>query len=69
MTRTKTQQLCLAAGFAAIIYLFTAFFHIPSHTGYTHIGDAFVYLAGAMLPAPYAIGAGAVGAVLSDVSS
>lgn len=67
MKNQKTKYLCLAAVLAAIIYVFTQFFHIPSHTGYTHIGDAFVYLAGALLPWPYAMGAGAVGAALADI--
>ena len=67
MKNQKTKYLCLAAVMAAIIFVFTQFFHIPSHTGYTHIGDAFVYLAGALLPWPYAVGAGAVGAALADV--
>jgi uncharacterized repeat protein (TIGR04002 family) len=67
MNNTKTKHLCLAAVMAAIIFVFTQFFHIPSHTGYTHIGDAFVYLAGALLPWPYAMGAGAVGAALADI--
>ena len=63
----KIKLQCLSALFAALIYIFTAFFHIPSHTGYTHVGDAFVYLAGSVLPAPYAMCAGAVGGVLADV--
>lgn len=63
----KTRLLCLSAVFAAIIYIFTAFFHIPSHTGYTHVGDAFVYLAGSVLPVPYAMAAGAVGGMLADL--
>lgn len=67
MSNQKTKYLCLAAVMAAIIFVFTQFFHIPSHTGYTHIGDAFVYLAGALLPWPYAMCAGAVGAALADV--
>ena len=41
----SVKLLTVSAMFAAIIYIFTAFFHIPSHTGYTHVGDAFVYLA------------------------
>lgn len=69
MKTNKTKHLCLAAVMAAIIYIFTAYFHIPSHTGYTHIGDAFVYLAAALLPLPYAMGAGAVGAALADLLS
>lgn len=67
MKQSNTKYLCLAAVMASIIYVFTAFFHIPSHTGYTHIGDAFVYLAAALLPLPYAMGAGAVGAALADL--
>ena len=67
MKPNRTKYLCLAAVMAAVIFVFTQFFHIPSHTGYTHIGDAFVYLAGALLPWPYAMGAGAVGAALADV--
>ena len=62
----KIKNIVLAALFAAVIYVFTAFLHIPSHTGYTHVGDAFVYLAACFLPAPYAVGAGAVGAALAD---
>ena len=67
MKTQKTKYICLAAVMAAIIFVFTQFFHIPSHTGYTHIGDAFVYLAGALLPWPYAICAGAIGAALADL--
>ena len=63
----KIRLLCISGVVAAIIYIFTAFFHIPSHTGYTHVGDAFVYLAGSVLPAPYAMCAGAVGGILADV--
>lgn len=65
----KTRLLSISALFAAIIYVFTAFFHIPSHTGYTHVGDAFVYLAGSLLPTPYAMGAAAVGGMLADLLS
>ena len=69
MKNQKTKYLCLASLMAAIIFIFTQFFHIPSHNGYIHIGDAFVYLAGALLPWPYAMGAGAVGAALADCLS
>lgn len=69
MYLNKTKKLCLAGLFAAIIYLTTAyFFHIPAgpNGGYLHFGDAFIYLASSMLPAPYAVAAGAIGAGLSD---
>lgn len=65
----KARCICLSALMAALIYVFTAFLHVPSATGYTHIGDAFLYLAGSILPAPFAAAAGAVGAGLSDVLS
>lgn len=62
-----TRLLCQTAAFAAIIYLFTALLHLPSHTGYTHVGDGFLFLAACFLPAPYAAAAGAVGAGLADL--
>ncbi len=65
--KSKTVKMMCAAGiFTAMIFVFTAYVHIPSHTGYTHIGDGFIYLAAAMLPTPYAVFAGACGAVLAD---
>ena len=63
----SVKLLSVSAMFAAMIYIFTAFFHIPSHTGYTHVGDAFVYLAGSLLPTPYAVAASAAGGMLADL--
>lgn len=54
---------------AAIIYVFTAYIHVPSHTGYTHVGDGFLYLTASLLPAPFAAAAGAIGAGLADLLS
>ncbi len=62
----KIKNMCLSGVMTAIVYVFTAYFHIPSHTGYTHIGDAFIYLAACLLPLPYAIFVGAGGAILAD---
>ena len=73
MERKKSQEhlknLILAALFAAMVYIMTAFVHIPTHQGYVHIGDGIIYLAAALLPTPYAIGSAAVGAGLSDYLS
>lgn len=69
MKNRTTILLCQTAAFAAIIYIFTAVFHVPTHTGYTHIGDGFLFLAACVLPAPYAAAAGAVGAGLADLLS
>lgn len=58
--------MCLAGIFTAVVYVFTAYLHIPSHTGYTHVGDGFIYLAACLLPLPYAVFVGAGGALLAD---
>ena len=52
--------------FAAMIYVLTAWLHIPTGAGYTHAGDGLIYLAASMLPTPYAMAAGAIGAGLAD---
>lgn len=59
-------RLCVCGVLAALVFVATAVVHIPSHTGYIHVGDAFIYLAACLLPHPYAAAAGAVGAALSD---
>lgn len=66
MKHDKMKLLCISAVFAALVYVFTAYLHIPSHTGYTHVGDALVYLAACLLPTPYAAFSGACGALLAD---
>ena len=65
----KLHQLVFAALFAAAITVMTAWFlHIPIPTGgYIHVGDALIYLAACLLPAPYAVAAAAVGAGLADL--
>lgn len=67
--KNKIRIMCLAGVFTAIIFIFTAYVHIPNHTGYTHIGDGFIYLCATLLPLPYAIFAGAVGALFADLFS
>lgn len=55
--------------FAALICVTTAWlFHIPVglNGGYVHVGDALIYLSAAILPAPYAMAAGAIGGALAD---
>lgn len=70
--RHTTKNLVLAAMFAALTFVLTAyFFHVPIgvNGGYIHFGDSMIYLAASVLPLPYAIAAGAVGAGLSDLMS
>ncbi len=69
MKNKKIKLLTLSGLFAAIIFVLTAYIHIPSHNGYTHVGDAFIYLAATILPMPYALCASAIGGMLADVLS
>lgn len=69
MNATRLRRLCQCAIFAAVIFVFTAYLHVPSFNGYTHIGDGFLYLAASLLPTGYAAAAGAVGAGLADLLS
>lgn len=62
----KTLFICITGVLTAVVFVFTAYLHIPSHTGYTHVGDAFIYLASCILPLPYGIFVGAVGALMAD---
>lgn len=63
------RRLVVAALFAAAITVMTAYvLHIPIPTGgYVHLGDALIYTAACLLPAPYAICAAVVGAGLADL--
>ena len=66
MKDKQIRLMCITGIFTAIVFIFTAYLHIPSHTGYTHVGDGFIYLAACMLPLPYAMFVGAGGALLAD---
>ncbi len=71
MKNTKTRLVVLSALLAAVIALCTRFTSIPifGGMGYVHIGDAFIFLAAAILPTPYAILASACGGALADLMS
>lgn len=64
--KSKIKLITITGIFTAIVFVVTAYLHIPSHTGYTHIGDGFIYLAACLLPFPYAAFVGGVGALLAD---
>ena len=67
----KTRNLVITALFAALIYVITAFLHIPTgfNGGYIHLGDILIYLSAVLLPTPYAMISAAIGAGLSDALS
>ena len=66
MNDRKLKTLALTGILTSLIFVFTAYIHIPSFNGYVHIGDGILYLAATLLPTPYAMFAGGVGAVLAD---
>jgi uncharacterized repeat protein (TIGR04002 family) len=66
MRKKKTKLLCMAAIFTALVFVVTAYLHIPTNNGYIHVGDGLIYLAACMLPWPYALAVGACGALLAD---
>ena len=67
MRNERIQKLCLAGLLSAAVFVLTAYLHIPSHTGYTHIGDAVIFLAATILPLPYAVSVAVIGASLADL--
>ena len=69
--RTNLTLTAIAAVFAALTAVMTAFLHIPSgvNGGYVHVGDAVIFLAASFLPTPYAVGAAAIGGGLADIIS
>ena len=50
----------------ALVFVLTAYLHIPTNNGYVHVGDGLIYLAACILPWQYAVAVGAGGALLAD---
>ena len=65
--KNRIRYMTLAGIFCAMTFVFTAYLHIPVYTGYAHIGDGFIYLAACLLPLPYGIFVGGIGAFLADM--
>jgi len=67
--RCSLRVMSRSALLAALVCLTTLVVKMPLGIGgaYVHAGDAFVYLAACLLPAPYAMAAGALGAGLADL--
>ncbi len=63
------KHLVLTGLLAAMIFFTTAYIlHIPIvGGGYVHLGDTLLYMAAALLPTPYAMAAGVIGAGLADL--
>lgn len=65
--KNKIRLMCISGVLVALVFVVTAYLHIPTNNGYVHIGDGFIYLAACLLPWPYAVFVGAGGALLADV--
>ena len=50
-----------------MVFVITAYLHIPTYNGYVHCGDGFIFIAACMLPMPYSIVVGVLGAMLADL--
>ena len=59
--------MCISGIFAALVFVITAYLHIPTYNGYVHCGDGFIFIAACILPMPYSILVGALGAMLADL--
>ena len=66
MKNKKVQLMCITGVFTALVFVVTAYLHIPTNNGYIHVGDGLIYLAACVLPWPYAMVVGAGGAFLAD---
>lgn len=62
----KIRLICTTGIFIALVFVVTAYLHIPTNNGYVHVGDGLIYLAACLLPWPYAMAVGAGGAFLAD---
>lgn len=69
--KEQLYNLIIAAVFAALIAVFTAYISIKTgiNEGYLHFGDSVIYLAACILPMPYAMAAAAIGGALADILS
>lgn len=66
MHNKNVRLMCISGVFTALVYVLTAYLHIPTDNGYVHVGDGLIFLSACILPWQYAICVGALGALLAD---
>ena len=67
MKKNHTKLTCISGIFSALVFVVTAYLHIPTYNGYVHCGDGFIFIAACILPMPYSIIVGVIGAMLADM--
>lgn len=67
--KTNVKAICFTGIMAALVFVFTFTFKIPLGNGYTHLGDAFIFLSAYLLGGKKATFAGGLGAALADLAS
>ena len=67
MKKNHTRLLCISGIFSALVFVITAYLHIPTYNGYVHCGDGIIFLAACILPMPYSMAVGVLGAMLADL--
>ncbi len=67
MKKNHTRLICISGIFSALVFVITAYLHIPTYNGYVHCGDGFIFIAACILPMPYSVIVGALGAMLADL--
>ena len=67
MKKNHTRLICISGIFSALVFVITAYLHIPTYNGYVHCGDGFIFIAACILPMPYSIIVGVLGAMLADL--
>ena len=67
MKKNHLRLMCISGIFTALVYVITAYLHIPTYNGYVHCGDGFIFLAACILPMPYSVIVGVLGAMLADL--
>ena len=59
--------MCLSGIFSALVFVITAYLHVPTYNGYVHCGDGVIFIAACILPMPYSVAVGVLGAMLADL--
>ena len=67
MKNKHTRLMCISGILSGLVFVITAYLHIPTYNGYVHCGDGLIFLAACVLPMPYSIIVGALGAMLADL--